>query len=261
MCIFELVLPGTHINFIDRELSWKFEHLLYHLESAFYEANISLNLFEAEVSKQTRGGGFSREKLIDDFKKRQAMEEEVRREFGLQPYERHEEVMFEADARIKREKWRSGQIPTSHRNQLISIYAKSFIYALDTIDKFLGVISKEEGAPAGVADAQALMGKYFPDLRKVRNSAQHLEDRARGLGAGKQPKPLDLKPVDNGFVSAPQGALMLNNILGTKYGCTMADGNYGEVDVSVESLKNLQIIVQSAFNSFDWLGIRQHLPR
>lgn len=71
-----------------------------------------------------------------------------------------------------------------------------------------------------------------------------MEDRVRGLGAEKEPKPIKLKPVNNIHVVAPQGALMLNNLFGTKFGCTMADGYYGEVDISTESLAKLQNLIQ-----------------
>lgn len=43
MYIFELVKPGSRIKSEDREFAWKFESLLRHLETAFYDANISLN--------------------------------------------------------------------------------------------------------------------------------------------------------------------------------------------------------------------------
>jgi len=43
------------------------------------------------------------------------------------------------------------------------------------------------------------------------------------------------------MVSAPNGGLLiLNSLNGAKYGSTMADGHYGEVDVSPESMERLQ---------------------
>lgn len=94
----------------------------------------------------------------------------------------------------------------------------------------------------------------------MRNTAQHLEDRSRGLGSGKSPKPLDLKPIDNNFISAPGGVLVLNSLNGSKYGSTMADGHYGEVDVSPESMSHLQEILNNILGSFKWHGSKQHKP-
>ncbi|MCV5180175.1 hypothetical protein OFC21_32670, partial [Escherichia coli] len=84
-----------------------------------------------------------------------------------------------------------------------------------------------------------------------------LEDRARGLGAGREPKPLNLQPISNTFINAPQGALILNNLNGTKFGSTMSDGHYGEVDISPESLSKMQSIVQGVLDSFKWVGNQQ----
>lgn len=41
----------------------------------------------------------------------------------------------------------------------------------------------------------------------------------------------------------------------------MADGHYGEVDISKESMVKLQFIIQEAFNAFEWIGPKQHLPK
>ncbi|AUJ81097.1 hypothetical protein CWI88_08590 [Enterobacter cancerogenus] len=261
MLIFELTIPGSIPNYEDRELSRKFERLLSHLETAFYDANVALNLFNSERDNSFSSGLETSEQWQNDFQKRQILEQQVRNELGFQPYEGYEEVRFEVDARLKKEKWRNGDIPLSHRQRFIFLHAKSFLNALDTIDKFIKVISEEDGAPVQIKQLHSQVAKDFPHLRAVRNSAQHLEARARGLGAGKIPKPLKLQPLDNGYVVAPQGALMLNNLFGTKLGYTMADGLHGEVDVSEESMLKISVIIQNVFDSFPWQGPPQHLPR
>jgi hypothetical protein len=40
----------------------------------------------------------------------------------------------------------------------------------------------------------------------------------------------------------------------------MADGHYGEVDVSPESMEKLQKIFQEVLMSFKWRGPLQHEP-
>lgn len=261
MLIFELTKPGSNPNYEDREISRKFERLLSHLETAFYDANVALNLFNSERHSSSDWGFQTSEQWQNDFQKRQVLEQQVRNELGLQPYERYEEVRFEVEARLKKEKWRNGDIPLSHQQRFIFLYAKSFLNALDTIDKFIKVLSEEDGAPAQIKQLHSQVAIDFPHLRAVRNSAQHLEDRARGLGAGRNPKPMTLQPMDNGFVVAPQGALMLSNLFGSKLGYTMADGHHGEVDVSEESMLKITSIIQEVINAFPWVGPPQHLPR
>ncbi len=71
---------------------------------------------------------------------------------------------------------------------------------------------------------------------------------------------IDLKPIDNTLVKAPGGVLMLNCLNGSKYGSTMADGHYGEVDVSPESMERLQSVLIEVLNCFNWSGPKRHLP-
>ena len=260
MYIFELTKPGNWLESEDKDWSWKIEQLLSHLESAFYEANVALNLFMQQQNMQIEQQGFSKLQWDNEVQERRSIETRVREELGLSPFERHENLELEVDARFKRGKWSSGELPRSHKHCLIFIYAKSFLYALDAIDKFIKVISSEPYVPEAIKILHNQIGKDFPDLRMVRNSTQHLEDRARGLGAGREPKPLNLQPISNTFINAPQGALVLNNLNGTKFGSTMSDGHYGEVDISPESLSKMQSIIQGVLDSFKWIGHQQHLP-
>ena len=87
-----------------------------------------------------------------------------------------------------------------------------------------------------------------------------MEDRSRGLGAGRNPKPPELKPIDNQIIKAEGGALVLKCLNGTKYGNAMADGHYGEVDVSPESMSALCEIFQDVLDAFSWKGSKSHLP-
>lgn len=67
------------------------------------------------------------------------------------------------------------------KHNVVFIYARAFLYAMDAFDKFLTVLSKTIGAPPETAQLSTRMNEHFPDLRGIRNSAQHPEDRARGV--------------------------------------------------------------------------------
>lgn len=258
MFVFELVVPGTWLDYEDRDWSSKVEDLLRNLQSQFFESNLALNLFVR--SQQSRSSpSISRDKWEQDTQLRREIQQAVELERGgLNTHESWEEIRFETDVRFKREQWARGSVPREFEHNTSFLYARAFLYALDGFDKFLGVLSKTENTPVVVAELYKKMATEFPNLRGVRNSAQHLEDRARFLGQGG--KPLDLKPVDQGGVNAPRGALILNNLNGLKYGSTMADGHYGEVDVSPESMSSLQGLLSEVLNSFNWKGPKQHAP-
>jgi hypothetical protein len=161
---------------------------------------------------------------------------------------------------FKREQWQAGRLPREFEHNQAFMHARSFLYALDLFDKFLNVLKSQPNAPEKIPELHERFGASFPDLRLVRNTVQHMEDRSRGLGAGRNPKPLDLRPVDNQLIKAEGGALILNCLNGTKYGNTMSDGHYGEIDVSPESMKSLCSIFQEVLDSFEWKGPKNHLP-
>lgn len=260
MFVFEIVTPGTWLDYEDKDRSWKIQNQLRSLESQFFEANAALNLF---VNAQAIRPSFThRDNWERDSQRRSEIQRAVEQERGeFSSHEQWNEIHFEAEVRFKREKWSNGGIPREFEHNLPFIYARAFLYALDAFDKFLGVLAKEENVPEGVAKFHAQIAEKFPHLRGVRNTAQHLEDRAQGLGAGKNPQPLDLKPISNNLVSAPSGGVLaLNCLNGLSYGSTMSDGHYGEIDVSPESMQSLQNILVGVLQSFKWRGSKQHAP-
>lgn len=261
MYIFEITKPGTWLDIEDRDKAWEIEGILRNLESQFYEANVALNLFESVRAIRPRAA--SKENWEKDSRRRSEISEEIAKEYGGDyRYDNWEELHFKTEIAFKREQWSKGILPTSFEGKQSLIYAKSFIYALDGFDKFLKILSEEKDVPELIAELYTQFGEEFPDLRGVRNTSQHLEDRSRGLGAGRNPQPLNIKPVQNNMVNAPGGGvLILNALNGTKYGNTMGDGHYGEVDVSPESMAKLQYLLQSIFNAFSWKGSKEHCPR
>jgi hypothetical protein len=258
MFVFEITTPGTWLDYEDREWSWRIEGLLRHLQSQFFEANAALNLFVQAASVRPPRLDHTRWEL--DAKRRSEIRVQIEQERGATlTRELWEEIHFETEVRFKREQWSQGGLPREFERIPRFLYARAFLYALDAFDKFLGVLSKEPSVPSELAALHAQIAAAFPDLRAVRNTAQHLEDRARGLGAGREP--LDLKPIENQMINAPGGGvLVLDSLNGSKYGSTMADGHYGEVDVSPETMQRLQRILQEVLRSFRWRGPKQHSP-
>lgn len=260
MFIFEIVVPGTWLDYEDRKWAQNVENLLRSLESHFFEANLALNLFLCAQS--TRLSFADHSHWARESQRLSEIQRSIEQECGSSVSQGNwDDVRFEAEVRFKREKWSSGGTPREFEHNLPFMYARAFLYALDAFDKFLAVLSKEADVPEQAAKFHAQMLEEFPHLRGVRNTMQHLEDRSRGLGASRNPKPLDLKPISNGFVHAPSGgALILNSLHGSRYGSTMADGHYGEVDVSPESMERLQHILEGVLQSFKWRGSRRHAP-
>lgn len=258
MFVFELLIPGTWLSSADRDWSWLIQNQLEMLTSQFFAANLALNLFAGAT--QSRPSFASRESWERDAQRRSEISRAVESELGGWGSADWETVHLESERRFKREKWSSGGVPREFEHNIPFLYARAFLYALDSFDKILGVLARHPGVPPCVADLHAQIEVHFPHLRGVRNTSQHIEDRGRGLGAGRNPQPLHLKPIDNNMIKAPGGALVLNSLNGNRYGSTMADGHFGEVEVSPQSVEHLHRILVGVLESFQWHGPRRHLP-
>lgn len=261
MFVYEITIPGTHLDYAELDWCWRIQNQLYLLQSQFFEANLALNLFIYERSSKLNS--FSLSTFEENSKRKQEIRKMLEIECikaGGDPHMDYDEISLQTDILFKREKWQQGEIPREFSHNLAFLYARAFLYALDAFDKFLGVLAKEENVPDDILELHKKIPEIFPDLRGVRNTSQHMEDRSRGLGAGKNPKPLDLKAINNNFININGGTLILNSLNGSKYGSTMANGHYGEVDVSPESLDHLQKILNGVLRSFKWKGLKQHMP-
>ncbi len=88
--------------------------------------------------------------------------------------------------------------------------------------------------------ARAELASRLPDLRDVRDSQQHLEERLQGLVKGKK---------------LPTSQLWIGNLSNNNYQMTMADGRRGNVEVSRATLDIVASCIQRAIDSFQWTGL------
>lgn len=259
MYIVELYYPGTWLKFDNEEEKRNISSLINQLETQIIDASINLSLFES--SKQHRNQ-FSKDDWEKNNQRRQQLLEKYTNELQSSSfdYANYNRLNTFVDIELKHENWSKGELPRSYTHRFPFIHAKSFLYNLDTIGNIIKVLSKIKDVPKQVLKAEDLFTLSFPNLRKVRNSSQHIEDRGRSLGSGRNPKPLQLKPINNSFISADGGALMLENLMGNCFGSTMDNGEYGEVEISYSSLMVATKCTQVIINSFNWDGPPEHHP-
>ena len=85
-----------------------------------------------------------------------------------------------------------------------------------------------------------------------------MEDRLRGIGS--RNNEMQLKPIDNGMIKADGGVLVTNSLRGNNYGCTMANGHFGEVEVSNGSVIYTLKTIESVYGLFKWDGLESIMP-
>jgi hypothetical protein len=264
MLPFELTYPG---HFLDHPGTpqvdvHKAQILLHVLDSHLADAALALRLFEHERATRRLIGAGGRQPA-DVYQRRREMELERESQVvpGLPPEEwwaAYERIRFEVEVFLKRERWVAGEIPEAHLSRAIFLYAHAFLYALDGIGKTLTALGSAAWVPAAVTTARDDFYRNLPTLTDVRDTSHHLEDRARGLD--RRGQALALKPVLNSAISAPSGALILNNLNGSRFGSTIGDGTFAEVDVSVESLDFARSAIQTCIDAFTWKPSKHHSP-
>ncbi|KXJ64246.1 hypothetical protein AXY46_22820 [Achromobacter xylosoxidans] len=278
MYIVEVVVPGAWPMVPEGEAGSSALGLLDQLKSSFLEANVALNMFEEAEQRQNEALQKSFQTLMaqEGFERRRQISEEVEVDLFCGgdysklahlrlSYEDSLRVEDEANRRFKREMWRSGRVPGSFLLTAVYICAKAFLHALDSFDKSLKVLVALPGMPAPLLQFSGRMKEKFPNLREVRNSEQHTEDRVRRLGPRQKGRvgeqPMVIQPVEAGGLHISAGsAVVLSNLSGNRYGCTLGNGSFGEVEISRQSLCQLSDIYQSVLNSFEWKGSAAHIP-
>lgn len=261
MIIYELTKPGDRLSQSnDISKNFELENLIRHLIDTFFEANVALNLYLGEKQNSNLYFQRERENRDSDLKLKSEIREKIELEYPSgNNFEKFDEINYKAEIEFKKQIWNKGRVPSDLKNKLIFIHAKTFLYALDNFEKQLKKLLKNQIIPESCNSFYIKLIEHFPNLRELRNSTHHQEDRIRGERFGKK---IDLKPISNRLIHAPKGGvLIMNSLNGDNYGGTLGDGTFGEVEVSIDSMNKLQSILQEFINSLDWKGNKEHLPK
>ena len=257
----EIKYPGT---FLQPDVPHKAESLLSLLESHLADACVALGWFQdaraalqAEVAAKLSN---PRKDLEQVREIEQALEREIPQDLG------HEErwtaraaISDEARLRVARARWAAGKPPSAFVYQAPFIHARTFLFAADGFLKALEALSEELRSSESLKACLRQLRDDLPQLRDVRNTAHHPEDRVRGLG--KHGKSFTLSPIATRAIVAPTGGVLVTSSLeGDRYGCTLADGRFGQVEVNERSLDALAGAMQAAINGLPWSGPPRSWP-
>lgn len=255
-----------------REAGDTFLKVFMILDNALAELSMCLTLFESHC-------GYQLTSLT--IQERDEMSEAIRQiEDELTPTtwptdfrERWElEQAIRLNARIKygQYQWANGEIPRSYKMALPGLYARAFVYSLDRISNLLRTLplkltranetwtflTEEERSDLKrtsdeVNEVWDWFKSCFPELRDVRNSSAHIEDRLQFLSGKKDKKTRQPIPIN-----VPRGpgltSVMSETLLGNKLTSLLSDGTHGSVAISAESLDNATSAIQAAINAFHW---------
>jgi hypothetical protein len=276
MHVLELSYPGIRIADPDEQRAQNTLTLFYLAERELTQATMALNMFEQELIRVRKmmmedrpSNPAFRKKRDAEAQRRQEIESHIRSQegFGAFDYTGFLELRKRVETAFRHEQWSNGVLPGEYQTILPFMYARLFLLSVESIWKLISALEHQseivaEGHSLGnvvaIRHAKASFHKAFPDLKGVRDTTAHLEDRGRGLDRNR--KSLDLKPVSNRLFNAPAGVLAIESLNGNRIGSTMSDGNYGEVEVSIETLRVVQESLQAIIDAFNWEGPSRHSP-
>jgi hypothetical protein len=262
MYIPELTYPGSFL-LDDRNgrLSSEINGQFWRLQDVLAEAAMALGYFEHVCATQRPYPSLAQRDA--EMEQIYANAERLAEESGVDARDgdRYRELGDRAEREFHRERWKKGQLPEDFEQRAKFMHAKSFLHALDRMERLLCLLVATPGVPSGVADSKNRFDAFFPHLRGLRNSVQHFEDRSRGLGPYE--KPIVPRAVDNDIIKAPAGVVMITeSFTRNGFGGTMANGEYGEVEISRAALAKATQVVQDMIDSFEWVefGSVRHWP-
>jgi hypothetical protein len=238
-----LTYPGRGIDLPDPSVARDIDSLLHLLGGTLIEAAISLGAYidcrNMHVSTVTH------EQWRQNMDQQNAYQESVRAEWGINKFDfsRHAEVRAEADRRRLKDFFASGRLPQGYVNEMPRVHAKGFLTSAYLVRTVLKLCTEFDAIKAKAELAIAAIDATLPDLKGVRDSATHVDERELRR-AGK-------KPI------LPQGGFMLIgnlNYIGDKFFNTLRDGTHGEVPVTVEAFDLLVKVTQDFFDALPWQG-------
>lgn len=248
MYIIELNYPGTWLQFEDQDSKQEIEAMLRSLEGIVTEAAISLTMYEEAISALRD----SLEEKERDRELREVIDNQIREEAGEDYYQNSEQYRLKSEKQLRIKKAELGIIPRSYLHKIPFIHAHTFVYAVDSFGKFLEELAQYKNIPKSVQNCLNEFNRQLPSVRKIRNSALHIEDRSRGYGSWKDKK--------KGKKLEISGFLRLSNLEGNFLCYTIDDGTYQKAEISVGVLSILEQIMNHLLASFQWKGSPQIRP-
>jgi hypothetical protein len=229
------------------------------MEEAFTDALVALWEFDRAVTTRLDLPGHAwRDHEIHDSLIAQAERADPRPPENRPAWARTEYANATRD-QIARARWDAGELPKDCAWRVPFIHARTFVRAVAQIARALATLEAvAERPPEGARLAESAKGALgelvaaLPHLKGVRDSVEHAEDRRRGLD--RKRRPLPSKAIKTELFDLPGGVLHVHEALnGRRYGGMLDNGEYGEVEISDESIEAARVAIQTVFDALPWM--------
>jgi hypothetical protein len=121
---------------------------------------------------------------------------------------------------------------------LNNMYAKAFVFSLNSIGELFRYLSGDTRGPTCVQDLSEEYKGHFGHLKHIRDSAIHIEDRGRGRTRHQKPLRTHL--------------VVLGCFIESRFIFTGEDGKQCEIEVSEGTLQTAREIIQKLIDAYTW---------
>ena len=121
---------------------------------------------------------------------------------------------------------------------LNNMYAKAFVFSLNSIGELLRHLSEDTNSPMGVQKSYQEYKRHFGHLKHIRNSAIHIEDRGRGRTRHQKPLKTHL--------------IVLGSFIERRFTFTGENGKQYEIEISDGILEIARGIIQEIIRAYTW---------
>jgi hypothetical protein len=260
---------GYWIDGADQTTSLELMSLCSVIADCVTDAMLALYMFERDMPESDK-------RVRHQRRQRYAQLEAIRRQelaaegfpdgdepadIGERELQRAQLLHQQAARDVMRACWDAGELPRVLAIKVPSLHAQTFTKALARLSRALRVLEKI--APA--SSAPAIKAAYvafetdFPEVKPLRDSLEHAEDRRRGRDRRGDRVPA--VPFENDFAEGGANLLVGESLIGRRYGGTADDGTHAEIEVSDATVEAARVAAQAAFDALPWKpGPRQFDP-
>lgn len=273
MRVFEITFPGDRPRLASRDESSEANWILRAMASQLASAAVSLHLFEqADAAMTAALSSISSDREQMEAQEGAAIDEllaeaESARGIPLSFEERaiaSYQLREEGARRARQKRWAAGVPPETYRRQAPFTHAAALVHVLDVFDRLLGhLVENWKGTHPGLEKVKAAFQTAIPDLKDVRHSLAHIDERLR-IEATLGKKTYRIVGADR----------EIGNLSLTNYRMLVVDrskkpnevdrtvpGRVGSIPIVVDTVEAVRVALQAAIDEFQWDGDRRYEPR
>jgi hypothetical protein len=238
---------GLWLDGLDADLTREVQTLAHLLPHGVLDAVLALAMFEQAcqaMQSESHRDSWERDRRLEHEREQELTAADPRDPGAPDYIEWRLRLSEQARRDVMRQKWAAGELPRELQHRLPFVHAEAFVIALAQVRRRLQELGETGVDVSGeIARACTDFDASVPALTAARDSVEQVTSNAMHAPGGR----------------APIGGMLNNN----RFGWSVDDGGYQEVEISDATVEAARAAVQRALDSLPWRrhGYPTYLPR